>query len=75
MPPWHSSGDCLAGLTMPVFDNLAKLNVWTGSAELTIADVRRERLSLLSPLCVGQGFRLSMSYAVNYLRIVKGYTE
>jgi acetoacetate decarboxylase len=61
-------------LTMSLTDNLAVVDVWAGSAELTIPEVRGEDMHSLAPLRIGRGFRLGMSYSVTDLRILKDYT-
>jgi hypothetical protein len=60
-------------LTMSLTDNLAIVDVWAGSAELTIPEVRGEDMHSLAPLRLGRGFRLGMSYSVTDLRILKNY--
>jgi hypothetical protein len=60
-------------LTMSLTDNLAIVDVWAGSAELTIPDVRGEDVHSLAPLRIGRGYRLGMSYSVTDLRILKNY--
>ena len=60
-------------LTMSLTDNLAIVDVWTGSAELKIPEVDGEDLHLLAPLRVGKGYRLGMAYSVTDLRILKNY--
>jgi acetoacetate decarboxylase len=60
-------------LTMSLTDNLAILNVWSGSAELKLPEVDGEDMHLLAPLRVGRGYRLGMSYSVTDLRILKNY--
>lgn len=60
-------------LTLSLTDNLAVVDVWAGSAELTIPEVRGEDLHTISPLRVGRGYRLGMSYSVTDLRILKSY--
>jgi acetoacetate decarboxylase len=60
-------------LTMSVTDNLAIVDVWTGSAELRIPEVPGEDMHLISPLRVGRGYRLGMAYSVTDLRILKNY--
>src|SRR3984893_6418977 len=44
-------------LTMSLTDNLAIVDVWAGSAELTIPDVRGEDVHSLAPLRIGRGYR------------------
>ncbi|SIO44972.1 acetoacetate decarboxylase [Burkholderia sp. GAS332] len=60
-------------LTMSLTDNLAIVDVWTGSAELKIPEVDGEDMYLIAPLRVGRGYRLGMSYSVTDLRILKNY--
>jgi hypothetical protein len=60
-------------LTMSLTDNLAIVDVWAGSAELTIPEVRGEDMHSLAPLRIGRGYRLGMSYSVTDLRILKNY--
>jgi acetoacetate decarboxylase len=58
-------------LTMSLTDDLAIVDVWAGSAELTIPQVRSEDLHSLAPLRIGRGYRLGMAYSVTDLRILK----
>src|ERR1700735_2590300 len=60
-------------LTMSLTDNLSVVDVWAGSAELTIPEVRSEDMHSLAPLRIGRGYRLGMSYSVTDLRILKNY--
>jgi acetoacetate decarboxylase len=60
-------------LTMSLTDNLAVVDVWTGTAELQIPEVQGEDLHALAPIRVGRGFRLGMAYTVTDLRILKNY--
>jgi acetoacetate decarboxylase len=62
-------------LTMSLTDDLAIVDVWTGTAELQIPEVRGEDLHLIAPLRVGRGFRLGMAYSVTDLRILKNYAS
>ncbi len=62
-------------LTMSLTDNLAIVDVWTGSAELKIPEVDGEDMHLIAPLRVGRGYRLGMAYSVTDLRILKNYVE
>ncbi len=62
-------------LTMSLTDDLAIVDVWTGTAELQIPEVRGEDLHLIAPLRVGRGFRLGMAYSVTDLRILKSYAS
>jgi hypothetical protein len=60
-------------LTMSLTDNLAIVDVWAGSAELRMPEVRGEEMHLIAPLRVGRGYRLGMAYSVTDLRILKNY--
>jgi acetoacetate decarboxylase len=60
-------------LTMSLTDDLAIVDVWAGSAELSIPDVRGEDMNSLAPKRVGRGYRLGMAYSVTDLRILKNY--
>jgi hypothetical protein len=60
-------------LTMSLTDNLAVVDVWAGSAEVTIPDVQGEDLHSIAPLRTGRGYRLGMAYSVTDLRILKNY--
>jgi acetoacetate decarboxylase len=60
-------------LTLSLTDNLAIVDVWAGSAELQIPEVRGEDLHPIAPLRVGRGYRLGMAYSVTDLRILKDY--
>jgi acetoacetate decarboxylase len=62
-------------LTLSLTDNLAIVDVWSGTAELRIPEIRGEDMHLIAPLRVGRGFRLGMAYSVTDLRILKDYTE
>jgi acetoacetate decarboxylase len=58
-------------LTMSLTDNLAVVDVWAGSAELAIPEVRGEELHAIAPKRVGRGYRLGMAYSVTDLKILK----
>ena len=60
---------------MSLTDNLAIVDVWAGSAELAIPEVRGEDMHSLAPLRIGRGYRLGMSYSVTDLRILKNYVD
>src|ERR1700759_2980880 len=60
-------------LTMSLTDNLAIVDVWTGSAELKLPEVDGEDMHLIAPVRVGRGYRLGMAYSVTDLRILKNY--
>jgi acetoacetate decarboxylase len=61
-------------LTLSLTDDITIVDLWVGSAELEIPEVRGEEMHLLAPLRVGKGYRLGMSYSVTDLRILKDYT-
>jgi acetoacetate decarboxylase len=60
-------------LTMSLTDNLAIVDVWTGSAQLRIPEVQGEDMHLIAPLRIGRGYRLGMAYSVTDLCILKNY--
>jgi hypothetical protein len=62
-------------LTMSLTDNLSIVDVWGGSAELSIPDVHGEDMHLIAPLRVGRGYRFGMAYSVTDLQILKDLTE
>lgn len=62
-------------LTLSLTDDLAIVDVWAGSAELTVPDVRGEELHAIAPVRVGRGYRLGMAYSVTDLRILKDYAS
>jgi len=62
-------------LTMSLTDDLAIVDVWTGTAELQIPEVHGEDMHLVAPLRVGRGYRLGMGYSVTDLRILKNYAS
>jgi hypothetical protein len=60
-------------LTMSLTDDLTIVDVWAGSAEVAIPEVRGEDMHSLAPTRIGRGYRLGMSYSVTDLRILKNY--
>lgn len=60
-------------LTLSLTDDLTFADVWAGSAELAIPEVRGEDMHMVAPLRVGRGYRLSMAYSVTDLSIIKDY--
>jgi len=60
-------------LTQSLTDELAIVDVWAGTAELQIPEVRGEDMHQIAPIRVGRGFRLGMAYTVTDLRILKNY--
>jgi acetoacetate decarboxylase len=60
-------------LTMSLTDDLAIVDVWSGSAQLAIPEVPGEDTHLIAPLRIGRGYRLGMAYSVTDLRILKNY--
>ncbi|GGJ04905.1 acetoacetate decarboxylase family protein [Neoroseomonas lacus] len=61
-------------LTLSLTDNLTIVDLWAGSAELQLPEVRGEEMHTLAPLKVGRGYRFSMAYSVTDLQILKDYT-
>jgi len=61
-------------LTLSLTDDLAIVDLWGGSAELTIPEVFGEEMHRIAPVRVGRGFRFGMSYSVTDLKILKDYT-
>ena len=61
-------------LTQSLTDDLAIVDVWGGSAELHIPEVRGEDMHLIAPVRVGRGYRLGMAYSVTDLKILKTNT-
>lgn len=62
-PPVHE-------LTMSILDNLKMANTWVGAGDLHFFPAPREELADLGPTRVGVGFRGSLSYTVNDLKIL-----
>jgi acetoacetate decarboxylase len=60
-------------LTLSLTDDLAVVDVWAGSAELSIPEVHGEDMNSLAPKKIGRGYRLGMAYSVTDLRILKNY--
>jgi acetoacetate decarboxylase len=60
-------------LTLSLTDDLALVDVWVGSAELSIPEVRGEDMHSIAPVRVGRGYRLGMAYSVTDLRILTNY--
>jgi len=58
-------------LTLSLTDDLAIVDVWAGSAHLSIPEVPGEDMHHLSPQRVGRGYRLGMAYSVTDLRILR----
>lgn len=58
-------------LTLSLTDNPAIVGLWAGSAELSIPEVAGEDMHHIAPRRVGRGYRLSMSYSVTDLKILK----
>jgi acetoacetate decarboxylase len=71
----HQQKPSVDELTMSLTDNLAIVDVWAGSAELTVPEVQGEDLHSLAPRRVGRGYRLGMAYSVTDLRILKNYVS
>jgi acetoacetate decarboxylase len=62
-------------LTLSLTDDLAIVDMWAGSAELSIPEVAGEDMHLIAPLRVGRGYRLGMAYSVTDLRILQTNAE
>jgi hypothetical protein len=60
-------------LTLSLMDNLTFVDLWAGSAELSIPEVQGEDMHLIAPLRVGRGYRFGMTYSVSDLPILKNY--
>src|ERR1700748_368925 len=60
----HQQKPSVDELTMSLTDNLAIVDVWAGSAELTVPNVQGEDLHSLAPRRIGRGYRLGMAYSV-----------
>jgi acetoacetate decarboxylase len=67
----HQKTPAVDELTLSLTDDLAVVDVWSGSAELRIPEVQGEDMHWIAPLRVGRGYRLGMSYSVTDLRILK----
>ena len=70
----HQQRPAVDELTMSLTDDLAIVDVWAASAELSIPEVAGEDMHLLAPRRVGRGYRLGMAYSVTDLRILKTNT-
>lgn len=60
-------------LTLSLVDDPRIVDVWTGTAELSIPEVRGEDLHKIAPVRVGRGFRLGLAYSVSDLKVLKNY--
>jgi acetoacetate decarboxylase len=69
----HQDKAAVDELTLSLTDDLALVDVWAGSAELSVPKVQGEDMDLIAPLRVGRGYRLGMAYSVTDLRILKNY--
>ncbi|MDR6936000.1 acetoacetate decarboxylase family protein [Luteibacter sp. 3190] len=58
-------------LTLSLTDNLTLVDLWAGSAELSIPEVRGEDMHAIAPIRVGRGYRFGMSYSVTDLKILR----
>jgi acetoacetate decarboxylase len=67
----HRDAPSVDELTQSLTDNLQIVDVWAGSAELSIPEVKGEDLHLIAPTRIGRGYRLGMAYSVTDLRILK----
>ncbi|HEY2534759.1 MAG TPA: acetoacetate decarboxylase family protein [Xanthobacteraceae bacterium] len=69
----HQTKPAVDELTMSLTDELKVVDVWAGSAELSIPQVAGEDMHSIAPLRLGRGYRLGMAYSVTDLRILKNY--
>lgn len=60
-------------LVLSVTDDASIVQLWAGSAELSIPEVAGEEMHRLAPLRVGRGFRFGMAYTVTDLKILRDY--
>ena len=60
-------------LTLSQMDDLTLVELWAGSAELTIPKVEGEDMHMIAPRRVGRGYRFGMAYSVTDLPILKNY--
>jgi acetoacetate decarboxylase len=58
-------------LTLSLTDDLAVVDVWHGSAELSLPEVQGEDMHRLAPRRIGRGYRFGMAYSVTDLKILK----
>jgi acetoacetate decarboxylase len=71
----HQDRPAVDELTMSLTDKLSIVDVWSGSAELSIPEVNGEDMHLIAPQRVGRGYRFGMSYSVSDLQILKSFAE
>lgn len=71
----HHGRPAVHELVMAVFQNLRVADAWAGSGQLTLPEAHGEELSDLAPLRTGLGFRASLAYTVNDLRILTGDSD
>jgi acetoacetate decarboxylase len=57
-------------LAMSITDNLTVAGAWIGKGELNFPETNGEVLHALAPNRIESGFRYSLSYSVNDLRIL-----
>jgi hypothetical protein len=60
-------------LTLSLTDNPAIVDLWAGTAELSIPPVAGEDMDRIAPRRIGAGYRFGMSYSVSDLRILRNY--
>ena len=58
-------------LVLSLTDNLQIVDMWTGSAEMSLPEVAGEEMHMLAPRRIGRGFRCSMSYSVTDLKTLE----
>jgi len=57
--------------TLSLTDDLAGVDVWHGSAELSLPEGQGEAMHRLAPRRIGRGYRFGMAYPVTDLKILK----
>ena len=62
-------------LAMSVTDNLTVADAWVGEGELNIPNARGEELHALAPNRIVSGFRYSLAYSVEDLKILEDHTR
>ncbi|MDB5553465.1 MAG: acetoacetate decarboxylase [Rhizobium sp.] len=60
-------------LAMSITEKLTIAGAWIGKAKLNFPEAKGEELHALAPSRVGSGFRYSLSYSVNDLKILEDY--
>jgi acetoacetate decarboxylase len=60
-------------LAMSVTDNLTVAGAWIGKGELNLPETKGEELHALAPRRIESGFRYSLSYSVNDLKVLEDH--